>query len=61
VVGVALAGGIAGLSLRAIAEAAGTSHRTLIHHFGSFTAARHRAGGTGKQKGFSRTPGVVPW
>jgi hypothetical protein len=31
VVGVALAGGIAGKSLRAIAEAAGTSHRMLIH------------------------------
>jgi AcrR family transcriptional regulator len=35
VVGVALAGGIADKSLRAIAEAAGTSHRMLIHHFGS--------------------------
>src|ERR1700759_5846306 len=35
VVEVALAGGITGLSLRAIAEAAGTSHRMLIHHFGS--------------------------
>jgi AcrR family transcriptional regulator len=32
---VALAGGIADRSLRAIAEAAGTSHRMLIHHFGS--------------------------
>jgi AcrR family transcriptional regulator len=28
-------GGIADKSLRAIAEAAGTSHRMLIHHFGS--------------------------
>jgi AcrR family transcriptional regulator len=35
VVEVALAGGIADQSLRAIAEAAGTSHRMLIHHFGS--------------------------
>jgi AcrR family transcriptional regulator len=35
VVGVALAGGIADKSLRAIAEAAGTSHRMLIHHFGN--------------------------
>jgi AcrR family transcriptional regulator len=35
VTNVALAGGIAGRSLRAIAEAAGTSHRMLIHHFGS--------------------------
>src|ERR1700691_5504525 len=35
VVDVALAGGIADRSLRAIAEAAGTSHRMLIHHFGS--------------------------
>jgi AcrR family transcriptional regulator len=35
VVHVALAGGIADKSLRAIAEAAGTSHRMLIHHFGS--------------------------
>ena len=35
VVGVALAGGISDQSLRAIAEAAGTSHRMLIHHFGS--------------------------
>jgi AcrR family transcriptional regulator len=35
VVDVALAGGITDLSLRAIAEAAGTSHRMLIHHFGS--------------------------
>jgi AcrR family transcriptional regulator len=35
VVNVALAGGIADKSLRAIAEAAGTSHRMLIHHFGS--------------------------
>jgi len=35
VVEVALNGGITGLSLRAIAEAAGTSHRMLIHHFGS--------------------------
>jgi AcrR family transcriptional regulator len=35
VVSVALAGGIADKSLRAIAEAAGTSHRMLIHHFGS--------------------------
>jgi AcrR family transcriptional regulator len=32
---VALAGGIADRSLRAIAAAAGTSHRMLIHHFGS--------------------------
>jgi AcrR family transcriptional regulator len=32
---VALAGGIADQSLRAIAEACGTSHRMLIHHFGS--------------------------
>jgi AcrR family transcriptional regulator len=35
VVDVALAGGIADRSLRGIAEAAGTSHRMLIHHFGS--------------------------
>jgi AcrR family transcriptional regulator len=35
VVGVALADGIADKSLRAIAAAAGTSHRMLIHHFGS--------------------------
>ena len=35
VVGVALADGIADKSLRSIAEAAGTSHRMLIHHFGS--------------------------
>src|SRR6201996_8179687 len=35
VVGVALADGISDKSLRAIAEAAGTSHRMLIHHFGS--------------------------
>lgn len=35
VVEVALAGGISDLSLRAIAAAAGTSHRMLIHHFGS--------------------------
>jgi AcrR family transcriptional regulator len=35
VVDVALAGGIADKSLRSIAEAAGTSHRMLIHHFGS--------------------------
>ena len=35
VVDVALAGGIADQSLRAIAAAAGTSHRMLIHHFGS--------------------------
>jgi AcrR family transcriptional regulator len=35
VTNVALAGGIADRSLRAIAEAAGTSHRMLIHHFGS--------------------------
>jgi AcrR family transcriptional regulator len=35
VVEVALSGGIADKSLRAIAEAAGTSHRMLIHHFGS--------------------------
>jgi len=35
VVDAALAGGIADKSLRAIAEAAGTSHRMLIHHFGS--------------------------
>ncbi len=32
---VALAGGVTDRSLRAIAEAAGTSHRMLIHHFGS--------------------------
>lgn len=32
---VALSGGIADKSLRAIAAAAGTSHRMLIHHFGS--------------------------
>jgi AcrR family transcriptional regulator len=35
VVDVALADGIAGKSLRTIAAAAGTSHRMLIHHFGS--------------------------
>jgi AcrR family transcriptional regulator len=35
VVDVALADGIADKSLRAIAGAAGTSHRMLIHHFGS--------------------------
>jgi AcrR family transcriptional regulator len=35
VVEVALSTGIADQSLRAIAEAAGTSHRMLIHHFGS--------------------------
>jgi AcrR family transcriptional regulator len=35
VIEVALAGGVADKSLRAIAEAAGTSHRMLIHHFGS--------------------------
>jgi AcrR family transcriptional regulator len=35
VVDVALARGIADRSLRAIAAAAGTSHRMLIHHFGS--------------------------
>jgi AcrR family transcriptional regulator len=35
VVDAALAGGIADKSLRAIAGAAGTSHRMLIHHFGS--------------------------
>jgi AcrR family transcriptional regulator len=35
VLDVALADGIADKSLRAIAEAAGTSHRMLIHHFGS--------------------------
>ena len=35
VVEVALTTGIADKSLRAIAEAAGTSHRMLIHHFGS--------------------------
>ena len=35
VVEVALAGGIADTSLRSIAAAAGTSHRMLIHHFGS--------------------------
>lgn len=29
------AGGIGGRSLRAIAEAVGTSHRMLLHHFGS--------------------------
>jgi AcrR family transcriptional regulator len=35
VVEAALDGGIADKSLRAIAEVAGTSHRMLIHHFGS--------------------------
>ena len=35
VVGVALTEGISDMSLRAIAQAAGTSHRMLIHHFGS--------------------------
>lgn len=35
VVDVALSDGIADKSLRAIAQAAGTSHRMLIHHFGS--------------------------
>ena len=35
VTSVALAEGISDKSLRAIAEAAGTSHRMLIHHFGS--------------------------
>jgi len=35
VVDVAMATGIADKSLRAIAAAAGTSHRMLIHHFGS--------------------------
>jgi AcrR family transcriptional regulator len=35
VVGVALTEGVADKSLRAIAAAAGTSHRMLIHHFGS--------------------------
>jgi AcrR family transcriptional regulator len=35
VVEVALAEGISDRSLRAIATAAGTSHRMLIHHFGS--------------------------
>jgi AcrR family transcriptional regulator len=35
VVDVALADGISDKSLRGIAEAAGTSHRMLIHHFGS--------------------------
>ncbi len=35
VVDVALADGISDKSLRAIAVAAGTSHRMLIHHFGS--------------------------
>jgi AcrR family transcriptional regulator len=35
VVDAAMAGGIAGRSLRGIAAAAGTSHRMLIHHFGS--------------------------
>ncbi|HYB31137.1 MAG TPA: TetR/AcrR family transcriptional regulator [Solirubrobacteraceae bacterium] len=35
VVEAALDGGIAEKSLRAIAEVAGTSHRMLIHHFGS--------------------------
>jgi AcrR family transcriptional regulator len=35
VVEVALSTGIADQSLRSIAEAAGTSHRMLIHHFGS--------------------------
>jgi AcrR family transcriptional regulator len=34
-VDVALDGGIADKSLRSIAAAAGTSHRMLIHHFGS--------------------------
>lgn len=29
------AGGIGGRSLRAVAEAVGTSHRMLLHHFGS--------------------------
>ena len=38
VVGYALAHGIADQSLRTIAEAVGTSHRMLIHHFGSRTA-----------------------
>jgi AcrR family transcriptional regulator len=35
VVSVALTEGISDKSLRAIAQAAGTSHRMLIHHFGS--------------------------
>jgi AcrR family transcriptional regulator len=35
VVDVALADGITDKSLRGIAESAGTSHRMLIHHFGS--------------------------
>ena len=35
VVDVALADGIADKSLRSVATAAGTSHRMLIHHFGS--------------------------
>ena len=35
VVDVALESGITDRSLRAVAEAAGTSHRMLIHHFGS--------------------------
>jgi AcrR family transcriptional regulator len=35
VVSVALEDGITDKSLRAIAQAAGTSHRMLIHHFGS--------------------------
>jgi AcrR family transcriptional regulator len=35
IVDVALADGIADKSLRAIAESAGTSHRMIIHHFGS--------------------------
>jgi AcrR family transcriptional regulator len=35
VVAVALADGLADKSLRAISEAAGISHRMLIHHFGS--------------------------
>ncbi len=35
IVDVALTGGIADKSLRAIAESVGTSHRMIIHHFGS--------------------------
>jgi AcrR family transcriptional regulator len=35
VIDAALAGGIADQSLRAIAQLSGTSHRMLIHHFGS--------------------------
>ena len=35
VIGVFAAGGVGGRSLREIADAAGTSHRMLLHHFGS--------------------------